>query len=263
MSLSVPTVPTEDQSVGTVQPIEKIRCPDRLDCPDLFTKGSRENERSLSGLVERLRERRCSSSTLKTRHVDNTHPSLLVSPPTTMQAVGTVGTVGTVNEISGLESGRGDGASRDSRDSRDRPCPAMASTTPQTSLNHWIAGVAILQRMPLLPGFSPGRWRTMVQDCASLLDQWGAEMHRLGWSAVDGFGVHPWACGGAVQCYGLGILLNGKSVTELTSTKATIDCLGGVCQSFTRRSATGAVPIWTVEVRSIPDRSHLPLVLGS
>ena len=259
MSLSVPTVPTDDQPVGTAQPIDILTCPDRPDRPDLFTKGGRENDKSLSGLVERLRERRCSLSTLKTRHVDNTHPSLLVSLSSITQAVGTVGTVGTVNENSALESGPGGGGQSGQS---GQTVPRQASTTPQASLNHWIAGVAILQRMPLLPGFSPGRWRTMVQDCASLLDQWGAEMHRLGWSAVDGFGVHPWACGGAVQCYGLGILLNGKSVTELTPTTATIDCLGGAYQSFTRRSATGAIPIWTVEVRSIPGRSHPPLVSG-
>lgn len=110
----------------------------------------------------------------------------------------------------------------------------------------WNAGVAHLQRMLSPNGFPMDRWATICADCARLLEQHGADLRRLGWSTVDAFGVHPEAPVVAVRCYGLGLLLNGGKVFDLTEQRAGIKLPSGAQLTFSRAPRTGAVPIWTV-----------------
>jgi hypothetical protein len=109
----------------------------------------------------------------------------------------------------------------------------------------WVAGVARLQSMPPLAGFSFHRWGRVCLDCAELVERWGAEMQQLGWSVEDAFGIHPKVPGTAVQCYGLGVLLNGGKLVELTAAGATIERPNGVRHKFIRPPVQSAVPIWT------------------
>lgn len=109
----------------------------------------------------------------------------------------------------------------------------------------WAEGIAHLQNMPPLPGFEAGRWRLVLLDCTALLELWGSEMRRLGWKTEDGFGINPRAPGASVNCYGLGVLLKGGKVVEMTATGAKVQCLSGVHQSFVKPRGLGAVPIWT------------------
>lgn len=111
----------------------------------------------------------------------------------------------------------------------------------------WALGLAWLRRMLPLPSFSSDRWSTVVCGCAWLLEHHAADMRRLGWSAEDGFGVHPVAPGGAVRCYGLGVLLNGGIVVEMTKQDAVIERPNGARQTFMRSGNTGAIPIWNVQ----------------
>ena len=133
--------------------------------------------------------------------------------------------------------------------SRIRPADPNRSARVREDADGWKAGVAELQRMLPLDGFSDGQWKSVQWGCAALLEDWSAEMRRLGWSAADGFGVHPEAPATAVQCCGLGVLLNDGHVIEMTDTGAKIRCASGVHQSFTRLACRGAVPIWTVGKR--------------
>ena len=110
----------------------------------------------------------------------------------------------------------------------------------------WALGVAQLQRMPPLPGFGAVRWASVVGDCARLLARNGPDLRCLGWGVEDAFGVHPDAPGDAVHCYGLGLLLNGGNVVDLTEQAAAIELPNGVRQTFRRSVRTGAVPVWTV-----------------
>lgn len=111
----------------------------------------------------------------------------------------------------------------------------------------WAAGVKRLQRMLAPLGFALDRWTMICSDCVRLLEHHGQDMRRLGWSTVDAFGVHPTAPAVAVRCYGLGLLLKGAKVIELTGTGAEIEMPSGARQTFTRTSGTGAVPTWAVE----------------
>lgn len=111
----------------------------------------------------------------------------------------------------------------------------------------WATGVAQLQTMPPLDGFTLNRWDLIKSDCCALLRDWGAEMRRLGWSTEDAFGIHPEAPGDVTGCYGLGVLLNGGNVTEISEKIARIRCQSGAVQTFVRKPMEWAVPIWMVE----------------
>jgi hypothetical protein len=41
------------------------------------------------------------------------------------------------------------------------------------------------------PGFRPGAWARVWSNALDFIDRHGAEAHRLGWTAVELFGVHP------------------------------------------------------------------------
>ncbi|GJE57394.1 hypothetical protein [Methylobacterium thuringiense] len=53
---------------------------------------------------------------------------------------------------------------------------------------------AIQRLSPSVPPcryLSPARWGTMRDNALDFLDRFGAEAHRLGWTASELFGVHP------------------------------------------------------------------------
>ena len=126
----------------------------------------------------------------------------------------------------------------------EAPAPPAANDTVLS--DPWAAGIARLQRMPPLDGFSVDGWKLVRRGCTTLLRTHGDVMRRFGWSAEDAFGIHPDAPGGAVHCYGLGVLLKAGRVIELTAAGATIEAADGRRQSFVRRPNPAAVPIWTV-----------------
>lgn len=125
-------------------------------------------------------------------------------------------------------------------------CPVALASNGAAPPDQWTAGIDRLQRMLQPSGFAPGRWAQIQTDCARLLDHHGAELHALGWAVTDAFGVHPDAPATAVRCYGLGLLLNGGSVVELTGSGAMVELLNRSRQRFTRAPGTGAVPVWDV-----------------
>lgn len=114
-------------------------------------------------------------------------------------------------------------------------------------LDRWADGVAQLQHRSPPKGFALDRWALIQSDCAGLLERHGGDMQALGWSTVDAFGAHSTASAAAVRAYGLGLLLNGCRVVELTGTSARIELRSGARQTFMRSSGGGAVPIWAVE----------------
>lgn len=96
-------------------------------------------------------------------------------------------------------------------------------------------------------GFAFDRWALICLDCARLLEQHGADLHRFGWSSIDAFGAHRDAPAVAVRRYGLGLLLGGGEVVEMTADHARIKRPSGALLTFMRTANPGAVPIWAVE----------------
>lgn len=278
-SLVVPTVPTISHPVGTEKDEQYQWCPDRPDCPDQLAQDGVKIKGSLGGLLARLRDD-SAIEIERTRHVLSNPPFPFILPPDPSSEVGTVGTVGTINNINDLTC---PDLGWDGRDSRDTPdwggeaaddgvadlrwmglsqevvvsgLLAASRIRPAAracgDADPWAAGIAELQRMLPLDGFSPDQWMLVQRGCAALLEGWGAEMRRLGWNTADAFGVHPEVPGTAVCCYGLGVLLNGGSVVEMTKAGAKVRCRSGAHQSFTRLAGTGAVPIWTAGKHPLP-----------
>ncbi|MGB4101015.1 MAG: hypothetical protein WBK91_03815 [Alphaproteobacteria bacterium] len=112
----------------------------------------------------------------------------------------------------------------------------------------WAEGYVALCTMPAPTDYALERWRQLVDDCGHFLDRWGREAAALGWMAVDAFGVHPAA---PVQRYdgmGLVTLLAGRKVCDISAHTATIDCGGGVIQTFQRcNMANSAVALWLLK----------------
>ena len=108
----------------------------------------------------------------------------------------------------------------------------------------WFAGVARLQFMAPPEGFKASRWRRLLIDAAVLLEEFGSELHRLGWSELDLFGIHPTAPATAVQCFGLAACMNGGRVEDVQADYAAIRQATGSILTYRRKPMLGAIPIW-------------------
>jgi len=125
--------------------------------------------------------------------------------------------------------------------------PPGAQAVPSV-LVPWHAGVAHMQVMDPPPGFSVKRWTRTCLDAAGLLDTHGTELRALGWTATDIFGLHATAPGPAVGCYGLAMLLDGGTITELTAERARFIRPGGAVLQMRRGTGRAAVPAWELPV---------------
>lgn len=117
---------------------------------------------------------------------------------------------------------------------------------PDATADAWSSGVARIQRMLPPAGFAMDRWAQVAADCAALVERYGGDLRRLGWSTVEVFGAHPDAPAVAVRCYGLGLLVGGGEVVELTAEHARIKRPSGAVLTCQRAAGPGAVPIWDV-----------------
>ncbi len=111
----------------------------------------------------------------------------------------------------------------------------------------WIEGFARLDPASPPKGFDKKRWRILINDGDRFLDQWGDEAARLGWTALDVFGVHPKAPGARYDAAGLVVLINGGDVISIKSDRATIQSNGGkALLTYLRRPRTGTVALWEI-----------------
>lgn len=127
------------------------------------------------------------------------------------------------------------------------PAPVGKQPLPGEPPVDWREGVGRVQAMPPPAGFPVERWRQVQQDAARLLAEHGAEMHGLGWTATDLFGVHPAVPGVAISCVGLAVVLGGARVVEVTPDYATFVRPSGARLTYQRRPASEAVPLWELE----------------
>ncbi len=125
-----------------------------------------------------------------------------------------------------------------------RTISAKRVVEPPPGLVPWHDGVARMQTMRPPLGWTVSRWRQACLDAARVLEQHGAELHALGWTAADVFGLHPDAPGAAVDCYGLAMLLDGGTVEKLTAEEACIARPGGAVLRPRRGCRRPARPAW-------------------
>jgi hypothetical protein len=113
----------------------------------------------------------------------------------------------------------------------------------------WHAIVRALSEAEPVEGFSYGRWQDIVDDGRSFLANWGAAAFKIGWTALDLFGVHPTAPGSRFDIMGLIPLHQGGDVIALTAEAATIRRPSRAILTYRRGDQTGAVLLSTISPR--------------
>ena len=104
--------------------------------------------------------------------------------------------------------------------------------------------------MPPPSGFSPERWRQVVDATGIFLDRWGAEAIACGWSDFDVFGCHPDRPTARFDCMGLVLLLDRCEVVGIDPDGADLVSASVARQRFYRRALPhGTVALWQLASR--------------
>ena len=110
----------------------------------------------------------------------------------------------------------------------------------------WGEGLAALHLADPLEGFTLASWRQLLNDAGRFVDRWGSEAARLGWTALDLFGVHQVAPAVRYDAMGLMPLIRGGEVVALDATRATIRMPAGGLLTYLRRQRHETVAVWDV-----------------
>ncbi len=94
------------------------------------------------------------------------------------------------------------------------------------------------------PAWHENDWHTLQDDARRFLQEWASQARRLGWEALDLFGVHPTAPTARFDCMGLVPLLRGRAVSALTKDSAAIKTASGRSLTFRRRAASARCLVW-------------------
>lgn len=108
----------------------------------------------------------------------------------------------------------------------------------------WAEGFATLCTMQCPANYWPERWQQLVDDGGCFLDRWGHQAAKLGWQALDVFGVNPLAPELRYDGMGLIPLLQGRPVIAITDSTARIDCGRGINQTYQRMPRSEAICLW-------------------
>lgn len=120
---------------------------------------------------------------------------------------------------------------------------------------NWAESFARLDIAERPPDFTGKAWRQLIEDGGRFLDRWASEAARLGWSALDVFGVHPAAPSTTYAAIGLVPLIRGGDVVTIRSDRATVRTQGGTLLTYLRRPQPGAIAVWKlVDTRTATHR---------
>ena len=111
-------------------------------------------------------------------------------------------------------------------------------------LRSWAENFARLDIAERPPKFSEPAWRRLIDDGGQFLDRWANEAARLGWSALDVFGVDPAAPSTTYEAMGLVPLIRGGDVVAIGSDRATIRTQEGTLLTYLRRPRQAAIAVW-------------------
>lgn len=111
-------------------------------------------------------------------------------------------------------------------------------------LRSWAESFARLDIAERPPDFTETAWHQLIDDGGRFLDRWANEAARLGWSALDVFGVHPAAPSTTYDAIGLVPLIRGGDVVAIGTHRATIRTQGETLLTYLRRPQSHAVAVW-------------------
>lgn len=112
----------------------------------------------------------------------------------------------------------------------------------------WAEGFARLCEMPRPIGFSPQRWRQLLNDAGKFMDCWASRVAALGWTTEEVFGAHPVAPDARQDAKGLVALIGGHQVVAVSASTITI-FTQSKSRFVLRRSqrAYDAQPLWQLQ----------------
>lgn len=110
----------------------------------------------------------------------------------------------------------------------------------------WAEGYAALSSMSAPTGFSPDRWRRIVDAAGRFIDRWADEAIRCGWCDLDLFGCNPDAPDRRFDAMGLVLLLDRAEVVSIDGHGADLIVNPQVAQQRYRRRPppVGTVSLW-------------------
>ena len=109
---------------------------------------------------------------------------------------------------------------------------------------NWAEGFARILRGERFKGFDEKTWQQLIDDGGQFLDSWGGEADRLGWSALDVFGVRVAKPSAGFDVVGFALLIRGGEVVSIGREHATIRTVGGTTLTYFRRTKPDAIGIW-------------------
>lgn len=114
----------------------------------------------------------------------------------------------------------------------------------------WADGLARLALMPPPEGW--GRdWRTVRDGILRFADRlaadpWVTKAHRLGWTAVDLFGVDPAALAARLDCRGAATFVGDAEICLITADAIVVGTRSGARMRITKPTSSGGVPLWSL-----------------
>lgn len=120
----------------------------------------------------------------------------------------------------------------------DAPHPAAVEQAPD---GPFTASLRRLRDMDQPRAAGADRWPMIVTDAAALVEEWGVQLHALGWQAGDLFGFSDDAWPAEV---GLALRLRGGRVILVDADAAIILLADGASRIVHYRRPTPHPPIW-------------------
>ena len=140
---------------------------------------------------------------------------------------------------------------RDNRDERGASVPSVSSVSsldPASVLREWCAQLARLDPCQPPNGFTMARWHALCDDAWWISENFGLQLAREGWSALDIFGVLPWRPNGGVLLDRLqgarNLKLDGEGRAFWSSFGVTFQTSRGIGEGLV---SSGLVLIWELD----------------
>jgi hypothetical protein len=109
--------------------------------------------------------------------------------------------------------------------------PSVPPLDPRRALKLWWGGLRRIHPRQPPDGFSLKRWESLWYDAEYILENFGEQAARDGWSTADLFGIYP----GHPHCGGIADRLRGQRSLVFTADRACWRRLG-VVEKFSRGS---------------------------
>ncbi len=94
---------------------------------------------------------------------------------------------------------------------KSRITRAVLLAVPDGVPEAWVQGVGDLMVMPPHPAWTEDGWKTLQGDALRFIREWAGQAHRLGWEALDLFGVQ------SHQAHRAGVLYGARAAPEGSS----------------------------------------------